>query len=96
VAGNYAYVADGEYGLAIIQIAGFPPPPAMSSLVRMPDGQFRFNIACDAQGLLEVQGSTDLIDWVPLQTCTNTISPIQFTDPAANFPQRFYRVKQSQ
>ena len=50
--------------------------------------QFGFSVAGQA-GTYIVQGSTDLVHWVTLQT---NVSPFNFVDSNANqFPRRFYR-----
>ena len=42
---------------------------------------------------LVVQGSTNLVNWVPLQTNVLGTPPWYFSDPQwTNFPGRFYRV----
>ena len=55
--------------------------------------QFGFNFTADSGLTVVVEGSTNLRDWLPLQTNTMSSSPIWFADPAAtNLVQRFYRL----
>jgi hypothetical protein len=42
-----------------------------------------------------LQGSTDLVTWVPISTNVPVSTPFSLSDPAAtNFPHRFYRAVQ--
>jgi uncharacterized repeat protein (TIGR02543 family) len=53
---------------------------------------FRFTLTGEFGGEYLILGSTNLLDWLPEGTVTNTYGTIQFTDPAAtNLPARFYR-----
>jgi hypothetical protein len=53
-------------------------------------GQFR--ICSWLRMAFEVQRSTDLLDWQPVATVTNLVSPLEFTDPdAPQHTARFYR-----
>lgn len=52
-------------------------------------GQFSLAVSGDAGQKYVVQGSTNLVDWISLETNT---APFQFTDASAGgFPERFYR-----
>jgi hypothetical protein len=52
-------------------------------------GQFSFIVAGISGQPYVVQASTNLLDWIPVQT---NIVPFAFTDPSAgNFARRFYR-----
>ena len=69
-----------------------PAQPGLSSAA-ISNGQFRLLISGDAGPDYIVQGSTNLLDWVPLWATSSPALPFQFTDPAAtNYRQRFYRV----
>jgi fibronectin type 3 domain-containing protein len=63
--------------------------PLLSQNVSV-SGQFSFNVSGASNGLYVVQASTDLINWVPVQTNS---APFTFVDPnAGQFAWRFYRV----
>lgn len=52
-------------------------------------GEFGFTVSGITDAEYIVQGSTNLVDWISLET---NISPFNFVDAeAGNFPQRFYR-----
>jgi hypothetical protein len=54
-----------------------------------PGGQFRFTVSGDAGQNYVVQASTNMLDWMPVQT---NAAPFVFTDAnTAGFSQRFYR-----
>ena len=66
-----------------------PVTPAALTLLASAGGQFSFTVSGDAGQLYVVQASTNLIDWVSIQT---NIAPFLFTDTnAAGFSQRYYR-----
>lgn len=53
---------------------------------------FRFTLLGEFGEPYSLLTSTNLFDWLPIGTVTNTFGTIQFTDPAGtNLPWRFYR-----
>jgi hypothetical protein len=53
------------------------------------NGQYSFTVSGTSGGQYVVQASTNMLNWVSLQTNT---APFQFVDPnASQFKQRFYR-----
>jgi GH25 family lysozyme M1 (1,4-beta-N-acetylmuramidase)/alpha-tubulin suppressor-like RCC1 family protein len=90
----------GEYWVVVNNIAG-PVTSAVATLtVLIPaniltapayntDGVFQVNLAGLAGSNYVVEGSTNLVDWSPLETNT---SPFSFSDTnALNVPMQFYR-----
>lgn len=68
----------------VAQAAGW-----LSAAVGLPAGQFGFALSGTTGGQYVVQASTDLMNWVALQT---NVAPFNFVDSnAAGFPRRFYR-----
>ncbi len=60
------------------------------------DGPFGFDVAAGPEQRLIVLASTNLMDWVPLQT--NLLGgPLEYlSDPSAkNFNRRFYQVRRA-
>ena len=55
---------------------------------------FGFSISGTTGSLLQVLGSTNLIDWSLLATLTNQTGIERFVDPVTNRPSQFYRAKQ--
>ena len=57
--------------------------------------QFDFNVSAVPGQVVVIETSTDLINWVPVQTNLVTIlAPVMFTDSQAGlFPHRFYRIR---
>jgi hypothetical protein len=75
--------------LLYAQQMGELTPPVLQSAVFSPDGNFQSTLTGSTGFLYTVQGSTDLFNWVPLQT--NTM-PFSFTDSnAVGYDSRFYR-----
>ena len=70
-------------------IVGTVTPPQISGLVLNINGTVQFNITSQPGQTNVVQASTNLVNWVPLQT---NVGPFIFMDPrATNYPVRFYR-----
>jgi hypothetical protein len=66
-----------------------PAGGALSALTGLPAGQFGFTLSGAANTQYIVEGSTDLVNWVALQTNTGSF---QFVDSnTAQYPRRFYR-----
>ena len=56
--------------------------------------RFGFNVSGSAGQVVVVEGSTNLLNWLPLQTNTLGSGPFYFSDPATSaFPWRFYRAR---
>lgn len=85
-ANNYDFIFDN--GILTITEVG----PILGALSRLADGQVRFLLIGVPGATHIVEGSQDLLDWVPLLATNSPDGLIEFTDPAAaNFPNRFYR-----
>lgn len=70
-------------------LAALAPVPATLTPLQCAPGQFALSVAGGTNQPWVVQSSTDLIDWVPMQTNT---TPFTFVDSnAILFRQRFYR-----
>ena len=67
---------------------------AIASPLSLVSGQFQFNLLSDPGCILEVQASTNLLQWTPIATLTLTNGTALFSDPVTNLPSRFYRLKQ--
>jgi hypothetical protein len=66
-----------------------PAGGALSALTGLPAGQFGFTLSGAANTQYIVEGSTDLVNWVALQTNTGSF---QFIDSnTTQYPRRFYR-----
>ncbi|HNZ75192.1 MAG TPA: C10 family peptidase [Verrucomicrobiota bacterium] len=57
-------------------------------------GQFQCTVSSAPSLKLEILGSTNLLNWAPVATLTNTSGAFPFTDPAALRAARFYRARQ--
>jgi len=84
---------DGESDPFNVEAVSQPP------LILTNDGQlgitngcFGFNVQGQAGQVIVIEVSTNLLDWLPLQTNTLGSGPFYFSDPnTTNFTQRFYR-----
>jgi hypothetical protein len=76
---------------------GSLPPPVVnsrSSTFGFHAGHFGFDIGGVGGQTVVVEASTNLVQWLPLQTNTLTIGPLYFADPNYGaFTRRFYRVR---
>jgi hypothetical protein len=102
VGGMTYYIAATTYNAAGIESAystevSYTAPmvaPALSGPALQSANQFSFSVANVAGSQCVVEASTNLIDWIPVQT---NISPFTFVDSnAANFQQRYYRTVNQQ
>ena len=67
----------------------YPTAAATLAMAAHPEGQFGLSVSGVPGYRYEVQASTNLVDWIPLQTNT---APFLFIDSnAGKFKQRFYR-----
>ncbi|MCX6928393.1 MAG: hypothetical protein NT154_35070 [Verrucomicrobia bacterium] len=99
-AGNYRVVISNLYGSVSSEVAvltvivpGAPPKIITGDAsFGFRSNQFGFNLSGAVGQRIVVDGSTDLVGWIPLFTNTVSVSPFYFSDSAAtNFLQRFYR-----
>ena len=91
--GNYALVANNSFGSATSQVARLSfTPPNFTGTPGVSNGVFRAQIAGATGLVVRVDFSTNLLNWQPLQTFTNTAGLFTVTD--TNAPGRarsFYR-----
>jgi sugar lactone lactonase YvrE len=87
--------AAGAICIRTLEFTATPAPPRIltASLV-WTNGQFSFTLQSQAGSELEIQASTNLVDWTSLATLTNETGTLPFTDPDNTFTGRFYRLHQ--
>ena len=69
------------------------PPTFTGQPVLLPNGNFQFQTLCSTGLIQTVQFSTNLADWLPVQTFTNATAVTTFVDTNSNgHGARFYRV----
>ncbi len=69
-------------------------PPISNASINTGANGFDFLIPGSSNQLVVIEASTNLVNWLPLQTNTLTTTPVNFTDSTwTNYPQRFYRVR---
>jgi hypothetical protein len=97
-AGSYSVVLTNAAGSVTSAVATLivllpTPPGILSASVYGADGVFQFNVAGAAGSNYVIEASTNLTDWISLETNT---SPFTFTDTnAVNLPLQFYRAQPS-
>jgi hypothetical protein len=68
------------------------PPFAQTSSTRLGDGSFQFTLTGPTGGAYAILASTNLVDWVVIETNSSFPGTLIFTDPeATKFWHRFYR-----
>ena len=76
--------------------ANFTKRPTMrvgTPLEGLVEDGFRLTVLGEFGSPYSILGTTNLLDWIPVGTVTNTYGTVQLTDPAATeLPSRFYRV----
>jgi hypothetical protein len=98
-AGPYQVVLGNSYGsitssIAMLGVTGVPA--AFSSIpgsLQLNNGQFQFSLTgLTGQGAVEIDASTNLLQWIPIFTNPSAFGGATIIDSnAGNFPQRFYR-----
>jgi len=90
--GNDSFIAVGSSG-TILQsgtLVQFLPTTA-----RLGDGTMRMILGSETGAVLALDASTNLVDWTPVATLTNSLGTVSYVDSdATNFNQRFYRARQ--
>jgi hypothetical protein len=71
-----------------------PPPRILAASLLWTNGQFSFTLQSQPGSVLEIQASTNLVDWTSLATLTNQTATLPFTDTDNTFTRRFYRLNQ--
>ena len=93
--GAYDVVVTNLYGVtnsaaAVVSVAG---PPRLSSFGMAGSGAMAVGVDGRQGHVYELAGSTDLVQWIPIETLTNATDGGLLSDPdAASYSQRFYRV----
>jgi uncharacterized repeat protein (TIGR03806 family) len=73
------------------------PPIRFTSPGEFTNGNFQVQISASTNQTYILQGSTNLVDWVSIDTNSPAVTPFYLLDPnATNFNQRYYRVQQPQ
>ena len=92
VSGDYAYVADKNWGLQILRIE---PVPRLDGPFGLTAEGFEAWLDAPVAGTYRVEASGDLRTWETLVTLTNVSGRVRVVDPAAtSAAQRFYRAVQ--
>jgi hypothetical protein len=79
---------------AVPQLSPQPDIHVSDGNLNFSTGQFGFSIGGQQEQIVVVEGSTDLVNWQPLQTNIFQGSITYFNDPQwTNYPCRFYRVR---
>jgi hypothetical protein len=76
--------------VAVRQTFTLTEPPAFKP-VGVNNGEFKFDLIGHAGQSHQVFTSSNLTDWEPWQTVTNTSRTMRVTDPSTNAPHRFYK-----
>lgn len=83
--------ADGEHGLYVI---GSPPVYFRLLEERFMSNHIAFRFTGPPGQTNVVEGSFDLLNWIPLGTNVSGADPVEFIDPETwLFPRRYYRVR---
>jgi hypothetical protein len=58
------------------------------------NGQFGFTVTGQPEFRVEIQVSSNLLNWTQLTVLTNTAGTMPFSEPVAGQNSRFYRLRQ--
>jgi hypothetical protein len=99
-AGSYTVVITSPYGsatssVAVINVAASAPQiMATDGVLGFAANQFGFNVSGPVGQTVVVDGSSNLVNWIPLFTNPAAGTPFYFFDPAStNLGWRFYRAR---
>jgi uncharacterized delta-60 repeat protein len=102
-AGAYSVVVSNGFGSVTSAVATLvvgPTPPVIltgDGAFGVISNQFGFNVSGVSSQVVVVERSSNLLQWLPLQTNTLGSSPVYFSDPAwSQTPHRFYRARLGQ
>lgn len=88
---------DANNGIMVLRVVGAPSLGTikLTDMARLPGGVFQFAYANSGVQSFRVFASTNLVDWNPIGTATqSTPGWFQFADvTATNLPQRFYQLR---
>jgi hypothetical protein len=98
--GGYSIVVTNAYGSVTSSVAvlnmQLPTPTILTADggLGLSGGKFGFNLNGPAGLVVIIEASSDLANWLPIQTNALINGQVRFTDPqAALFPKRFYRAR---
>jgi hypothetical protein len=91
--GQGSFVAVGGWGTIVQSGQVAFPGLQLGPLVALPGRTYGFSISGSVGQTWQVEGSVDLVNWLPISSFVSTNAVMRFVDSAAtNFEQRFYRV----
>jgi hypothetical protein len=100
--GNYSVIISSPYGSVTSVVVSLTvtiprtPPQILTggTAFGVTSNQFGFKVNGAFGQTIVVDGSTDLVNWMPIFTNTSGGNPVFFSDSAStNFPRRFYRAR---
>jgi hypothetical protein len=65
----------------------------LSAPASLANGTFSVRITANGVPSFVIEASTNLTIWLPI--ATNSVSPLDFVDPAGSDPARFYRLRRN-
>ncbi|MDB6064022.1 MAG: hypothetical protein JWR26_230, partial [Pedosphaera sp.] len=90
-----AFASGFNNSVAASAVFSILPNLVFSAPATLANGTFQVQLSGAAGKSYVLQGSTDLVTWVPLSTNVPVASPFTLSDPGAtNYPHRFYRAIQ--
>ncbi len=95
-AGNYSVVVTNSSGSVTSAVATLTLTPSVplqfTSIAALPDGKVSLGLTGDPGFSLQLQTSTNLLDWAALTNLLNPTGTLSFTnEPAAGVPYQFFR-----
>lgn len=91
--GQGSFVAVGGWGTIVQSGQVAFPGLQLGPLVALPGRTYGFSISGSVGQTWQVEGSVDLVNWLPISSFVSTNAVMRFVDSdATNFEQRFYRV----
>ena len=87
-----SYGTNSKTQFALDNITIGTASPVITQFVLLSGGSIQITLSGSSGVVYSVLGSTNLLNWQTIASVTNITGTVQFTDPGANYGQRFYRL----
>lgn len=88
------FMLAGSHGMVLLSQPVIPAEIASGTLTNLPGTGVQFTVTGQPGRVLDIQATSNLVDWSPLESITNTTGTVVITDPQPAQARRFYRAIQ--
>jgi len=91
---NGGYLMVGSHAMVLVSLPVPSPTILVESLLKLPGAGLQFTVNGQPDKVLDIQSSTDLVNWTSLFFRTNSTGRVLVADPAPDHDRQFYRAVQ--